>query len=378
METTLFIQIKLVDFLLALFLLVAFIQFFYWGFFYSRLAFYKGKRKNAKAGPVSVVICAKDEAENLKKYLPVILNQHYSDYEVIVVNDCSEDNTAEVLEEFEQKYAHLRTTTIKKDEKFTHGKKLALTIGIKAAKNEWLLLTDADCVPETPDWIAGMQRNFTNDTSVVLGYGGYFHKKGLLNYYIRNDTLYTAMQYFSFAMAGVPYMGVGRNLAYRRSVFFENKGFASHIKLASGDDDLFVNQIATKKNTKVEFNVQGHTRSEAKNTFFKWADQKKRHLTTGKHYNLKTKWLLGGEVISRVAFYLFFIGLMLNMKYLILLVSIFVLRSVLVEIIIKLSAKHLNEKYLFLTSQAYDFVSPFMNFTFIIVNKFTPRKPSWK
>lgn len=364
--------------LLSLFLLMALIQFFYWGFFYFRLAFYKEKRKNSKAGPVSVVICAKDEAENLKKYLPIILNQHYSDYEVIVVNDCSEDNTPEVLEEFEQKYPHLRTTTIKKDDKFTHGKKLALTIGIKAAKNEWLLLTDADCVPETPDWITGMQKNFTNDTSVVLGYGGYFHKKGLLNNYIRNDTLYTAIQYLSFAMTGVPYMGVGRNLAYRRSVFFENKGFSSHVKLASGDDDLFVNQIAGKKNTKVEFNAKSHTRSEAKNTFQKWAKQKKRHLTTGKHYNLRTKWLLGVELFSRVAFYMFFIGLMLNMKFVIFLVSIFVLRSVLMGIIINLSAKHLNEKFLFLTSQAYDFVSPFMNFAFVIANKFSSRKPSWK
>lgn len=378
METILFNQTKMGDLLLSLFLLMAFIQFFYWGFFYSRLAFYKEKRKNSKAGPVSVVICAKDEAENLKKYLPVILNQHYSDYEVIVVNDCSEDNTSEVLEEFKQKYPHLRTTSIKKDEKFTHGKKLALTIGIKAAKNEWLLLTDADCVPETPDWIAGMQKNFTNDTSVVLGYGGYFHKKGLLNNYIRNDTLYTAIQYLSFAMAGVPYMGVGRNLAYRRSVFFENKGFSSHVKLASGDDDLFVNQIAGKKNTKVEFNAKNHTRSEAKNTFQKWANQKKRHLTTGKHYYLRTKWLLGVELFSRVAFYMFFIGLMLNMKFIILLVSIFVLRSVLIGIIINLSAKHLNEKFLFLTSQAYDFVSPFMNFAFVIANKFSSRKPSWK
>ncbi|MCD6598647.1 MAG: glycosyltransferase, partial [Bacteroidales bacterium] len=329
METIIFNQIKLGDLLLILFLLAAFIQFFYWGFFYSRLAFYKEKRKNSKACPVSVVICAKDEAENLKKYLPVILSQHYPDYEVIVVNDCSEDNTAEVLEEFEKKFAHLRTTIIKKDEKFTHGKKLALTIGIKAAKNEWLLLTDADCVPETPDWISGMQKNFTNDTSVVLGYGGYFYKKGLLNNYIRNDTLYTAIQYFSFAMAGIPYMGVGRNLAYRRSVFFENKGFSSHAKLASGDDDLFVNQIAEKKNTKVEFNTKSHTRSEAKNTFKKWVKQKKRHLTTGRYYDLKTKWLLGVEVLSRVIFYLLFISLILNMKFVILMVCILVLRSVL-------------------------------------------------
>jgi cellulose synthase/poly-beta-1,6-N-acetylglucosamine synthase-like glycosyltransferase len=378
MDTTLFNHFTITDLFLSALMLSALLQFFYWGFFYSRIAFYKEKRKNAKPCPVSVVICAKDEGENLKKYLPSVLTQNYSDYEVIVVNDCSEDNTAEILEEFEKKYPRLRTTTIKKDAKFTHGKKLALTIGIKAAKNEWLLMTDADCKPESQEWISSIQKNFTNDTSVVLGYGGYFSGKGFLNNYIRNDALLVAIQYLSFAMTGLPYMGVGRNLAYRRSVFFDNKGFSSHAKLASGDDDLFVNQIANKNNTKVEISPESHTRTEAKKTFSEWAKQKRRHLTTGSHYNLRTKWLLGGELISRVFFYISFLVLIISLKYPVLVGSVFVLRAVLMGIVIKLSMNHLNEKYLFLTSQAYDFVSLIVNFFFFIANKLSPRKPSWK
>lgn len=378
MDTILSGHLKIIDIILYLFVLSALLQFFYWGYLYSRLGYYKEKRKKAKHCPVSVVICAKDEGENLKKYLPSILTQNYSEYEVIVVNDCSEDNTAEILEEFEKKYPRLRTTTIKKDAKFTHGKKLALTIGIKAAKNEWLLMTDADCVPETPDWITSMQKNFTSDTSVVLGYGGYFQRRSLLNNYIRNDALSVAIQYLSFAMAGVPYMGVGRNLAYRRSVFFENKGFSSHVKLASGDDDLFVNQIANKNNTKIEIRHESHTRTEAKKTFAEWAKQKRRHLTTGSHYNLKIKWLLGGEILSRVFFYISFLFLIIGLNFPVLVASVFILRAVLMGIVIKLSMNHLNEKYLFLTSQAYDFVSPMVNFFFFIANKFSPRKPSWK
>jgi glycosyltransferase involved in cell wall biosynthesis len=378
MDIILFNHFTIADLFLFVFLLTALFQFFYWGFFYSRLAFYKEKRKNAKLCPVSVVICAKDEGENLKKYLPSVLTQSYPDYEVIVVNDCSEDNTAEVLEEFEKKYPRLRTTAIKKDAKFTHGKKLALTIGIKAAKNEWLLMTDADCKPESREWISSMQKNFTNDTSVVLGYGGYFSGKGFLNNYIRNDALMVAIQYLSFAMTGLPYMGVGRNLAYRRSVFFDNKGFSSHAKLVSGDDDLFVNQIANKNNTKIEISPESHTRTEAKRPFSEWAKQKRRHLTTGSHYNLRTKWLLGGELISRVFFYISFLILIISLKYSVLVGSIFILRVVLMGIVVKLSMNHLNEKYLFLTSQAYDFVSPIVNFFFFIANKLSPRKPSWK
>ncbi len=378
MDINLLNHFTIADLILFIFLLSALFQFFYWGFFYSRLAFYKEKRKNAKHCPVSVIICAKDEGENLKKYLPSVLTQNYSDYEVIVVNDCSEDNTAEILEEFEKKYPRLRTTAIKKDAKFTHGKKLALTIGIKAAKNEWLLMTDADCEPESPEWISSMQKNFTSDTSVVLGYGGYFQGKGLLNNYIRNDALSVAIQYLSFTMRGLPYMGVGRNLAYRRSVFFDNKGFSSHAKLASGDDDLFVNQVANKNNTKIEISRESFTHTEAKKSFPEWAKQKRRHLTTGKYYNSKTKWLLGGELFSRVFFYIGFLILIINLSYPVLVASVFVLRAVLIGIVIKLSMNHLNEKYLFLTSQAYDFVSPLVNFFFFIANKFSPRKPSWK
>jgi len=225
----------------AIFGLTSAVQLFYYLYFYLSLLKKRPAGDPGKKGPVSVIICARNEEENLRAFMPSVLTQDYPDYEVIVVNDCSEDNTFEVLGELIPRYPHLRVSTVQKDPKFTHNKKFAQFIGIKAAANEYLLFTDADCQPVSPGWITGMVSHFSEKTDFVLGYGGFFRGKGLLNQYIRYDTMTIAMQYLGMAIRGLPYMGVGRNLAYKRSVFFKNKGFSSHNYVISGDDDLFVN-----------------------------------------------------------------------------------------------------------------------------------------
>jgi len=227
------------------------IQLFYYLFFYLSVYLRKFSETKKTVEPVSIIICARNEAENLQNFLPSILEQSYPDFEVIVVNDCSEDNSYVILSNYQTKYPHLRISNVNKDPKFTHNKKFAQFIGIKAARNEILLFTDSDCKPESDKWLEGMTSHFDSKTSFVLGYGGYLSEKGFLNKYIRYDSLTIAMQYLGMAIRGLPYMGVGRNLAYRRSVFFENKGFGSHNHIVSGDDDLFVNSIANGKNTSV-------------------------------------------------------------------------------------------------------------------------------
>jgi len=362
------------------FAIVLIIQLFYYLFFYSRILFIKNiHHVTGINNPVSVIICARNEADNLTKNLPLILNQQYSDFEVIVVNDCSEDETEFVLERFQKQYKHLKVTTIKQDAKFRHSKKLALTIGIKAAQNEWILLTDADCCPESPKWIERMQGNFLNDTDIVIGYGGFYKKKSFLNNLIRFDSLFIALQYFTFAIAGKPYMGVGRNLAYRKSLFFTNKGFANHRHLDSGDDDLFVNEVATGKNTRIELTPESITRTESKPTFRDWYYQKKRHITTGHLYKASTKFRLAFEVFSRVFFYpLFILCLIFFTEYYIYILGAFTLRMILQLIIIKVTMNRLKEKFLLLPSLLYDIIVPYLNFMFLISNIFTSKQLKWK
>ena len=364
---------------LTVFGLSLFIQLFYYFIFYIRVSVKRKAKMESveKLPPVSIVICAKNEADNLQKNLPLILEQRYPDYEVIVVNDCSEDNTEAILNDFKNFYPHLKTTTIKKDEKFQHFKKLALTIGIKAASNEWLLLTDADCRPTTKKWLLTMATKFTNN-KIVLGYSRYKKTKGFINSIIRAETALNGIQYLSFALAGNPYKGVGRNLAYRKSMFFENKGFARHIKLISGDDDLFINQVATKTNTEVEYDYTAQTISEPKGTFSSWFYQKRRHMTTRKHYSKRSKFLIDTEIISRTLLFASFATLMFISNiytYVILAFGVYFLSQI---IITKTILNRLKERQIFLTCIVYNLIAPFILLAIRLKNISKPISNKWK
>lgn len=339
--------------------LAVFIQLFYYLFFYLRII-QKPHINPNHTPPVSVIICARNEEENLKQYLPSILNQNYPQFEVIVVNDASEDNSAWVLDAFAKQFPHLKVSTIKKDEKFNHSKKLAVTIGIKAANYEHLLFTDADCEATSSDWIKQMVQSYKPDTEIVLGYGGYIKTKGFLNKLIRFDSLFIAMQYMGFAKAGIPYMGVGRNLSYKKTLFFYNKGFAHHASLQSGDDDLFVNETANKQNT--EINTTAHTRSKAKNSFALWIIQKKRHQTTFHRYKKRHQFLLTIEPISRALFYLMIPALLiLDLNIYPIVLSLFTLRLIILVFTYYFSTKTLKEQDLLLFSPLFDILYLFID-----------------
>jgi glycosyltransferase involved in cell wall biosynthesis len=291
--------------LFSLFIFTVVTQLFYYLFFFRRIAFYQNKSKTqSQQHPVSVVICARDEDENIARNLPGILVQQYpSTHEVIVVNDNSVDDSKYILQELKRTFKFLNVIELTHEAKLISGKKYPLSIGIKEAKNEILLLTDADCVPASEFWLQKMQDAYYNGVEVVLGYGGYHKLPGVLNKLIRFETFHSALQYLSYAIAGVPYMGVGRNLSYKRDVFIRNKGFASINHIPSGDDDLFINKVATNKNTSVVLDPEAITLSNPKITFSGWMKQKKRHYTTAKYYKPKHKFLLGLYTSTQFLFY---------------------------------------------------------------------------
>ncbi|MCW3087060.1 MAG: glycosyltransferase [Sediminibacterium sp.] len=271
------------------------IQVFYYLYFFSRLAVYKEPaRETTHEHPVSVVVCARDEAENLSRNLPGILVQEYkTSHEVVLVNDNSTDEGKYVIEEFQRSFKNINHIQLTQEAKMISGKKFPLSMGIRSAKYEILLLTDADCIPASEFWMQKMQDAYDDDTEIVLGYGAYHKKPGLLNKLVRFETFHSAIQYFSYALAGIPYMGVGRNLSYKKEVFLRNKGFSSINQIPSGDDDLFINQVANAANTAIVIDHQAHTLSEPKNSWGDWMTQKYRHYTTSKYYRSGHKFLLG-------------------------------------------------------------------------------------
>ena len=286
------------------------IQCFHLFFRFSRLAFHNIQNTPSARQPVSVVICARNELKNLQLHLESVLNQDYPDFQVIVVNDCSWDESQSFLDEMALKYSNLKVVSIKEQEKYLHGKKFALSLGIKAASHELLLLTDADCIPASSDWIGRMSSSYKQGIDLVIGYGGYCKAPGLLNRIIRFDTFFNAIQYISAALAGEPYMGVGRNLSYRKSLFFKNKGFANHNHLLSGDDDLFVNETAGNGNVAVQLHPDSFTWSVAKSTFGSWFRQKRRHQTTSAFYKPSHQLLIGSFFISQFLFLIFSVVLL--------------------------------------------------------------------
>ncbi|HEY0058003.1 MAG TPA: glycosyltransferase [Flavisolibacter sp.] len=332
----------------SIFLLLALVQVFYYLFFFSRLAYHKPTAADhSQQHPVSVIICARDEEENLGRNLPAVLDQEYpSTHEVIVINDNSVDDSKYSLAEMQKAHRQLQVVDLEQEAKGIAGKKFPLSIGIKESKHELILLTDADCKPASPQWIYTMQAAFGEGIEVALGYGAYEKAPGFLNKVIRFETFHTALQYFSYALAGVPYMGVGRNLAYRKAVFFRNKGFSSINHIPSGDDDLFINKVANKRNTAVVLDPGSFTFSAPKQTWKEWKRQKNRHYSTGKYYKTAHKFLLGLYTGSFFLFYPFFILSMVFFDWRLALVP-FVLRLLVQAIIWQKAMKRLGEHDLF-------------------------------
>jgi len=354
------------------------IQLIYFWFFYSRLAFGHNKKVSEQKLPVSVVVCARNEYENLLTFLPQILEQDYPDFEVVVVNDASDDESIYLLRDYAKKYPNLKIVDLKESLNNFKGKKFPLSIGIKSAKNEIVLLTDADCAPVSPEWIDRMQSRYHDSTiQIVLGYGGYKKEKGLLNKLIRFDAMRVAMNYLSLALSGLPYMGVGRNLSYRKSLFYKNKGFISHYRIPSGDDDLFINEVATRKNTRVEVSHESFTLSAPKTTWSEWIRQKRRHLSTVRYYRIYHQILLFIYPLSEIAFYGTFLFLALCLYQPLWLFPVFGLRLLSTAFIYKRIMKRLNENNFWMWVPFFEIFFFFFH-SFSFLTKSLNRGKYWK
>ena len=376
---------KLTDFfaqpgniIFTLFCIACFIQLFYYLFIFSKLAFYKKKERNvSQTHPVSVIICARDEAENIARNLPGTLVQKYSTtHEVIVVNDNSYDETKYILQELNKEFKQMKLVELTQEAQFIPGKKFPLSVGIKTARHEIVLLTDADCVPASEFWIDKMQAGFEEDIDIVLGYGPLKKKKGFFNKIVRWETFHTALQYLSYAQSGLTYMGVGRNLSYKKTIFFKNKGFSAHNHVPGGDDDLFINKVATKKNTTIVIDPDAFTLSEPAANWKQWVRQKTRHYTTSKYYKGIHKFLLGLYAFSQFIYYPLFILALVFFDWRWVL-GVFLLRFIIQGVIFYKTTDKLNEKDLFPWFLFFD-ISMFFYYIFFARTLIKKPGSQWK
>ncbi|MFT4521338.1 MAG: biofilm PGA synthesis N-glycosyltransferase PgaC [Bacteroidia bacterium] len=301
-------ELTATEYLIVLLGVFALIQVFYYLYYFAKIKPQNNSQTDTRQG-VSVIICARNELKNIQRNLQEVLSQTHSNFEVIVVNDGSTDGTYDYLEDLAKEQSKLRVLHLDIDERFHRGKKFAQTIGIKAAKHDTLLLTDADCRPLSSDWISIMAAQYENaETELVLGLGVIERKNNFVNWVSQLENFHTMMMYIGLANRKNAYMGVGRNLSYQRSLFFKVKGFAKHQHILSGDDDLFVNETATKSNVAICLDSNAATESVASESFPKWIQQKLRHFSTGRAYKPGHKRILGLYSFSLLGFYASLIG----------------------------------------------------------------------
>jgi len=311
-------ELKLSFYIFCLFVISITLQFLYVVLIYSRLAFRKIKKISPEENtqiPITVIIAARNDSDNLFNHLPLILEQDYPEFEVIVVNHQSIDESYHILNAYKMQYPHLKVVEVERSKHLGVGKKLPITLGIKAASHEHLVLTDADCQPTSNQWLKGMAQMFSEKKHLILGYGPYKSERTFLNSVIRFDTTMIAVNYFSFALSKIPYMGVGRNLAYSKTLFNSVHGFKSHYSISSGDDDLFVQEAATKTNCTIQLNPSTFCYSQAKQSWSEWFNQKSRHYSTSVKYSVIKKIMLGTYPLTVLMLLFSFVILLLDNEY---------------------------------------------------------------
>ena len=360
---------------------VLFLAFVYEVYFYARYMWVRKKDERSAVADdgekpgVSVVLCARNEGYNLRPYIQSLLTQDYPLYEVIIVNDGSEDDTQTVIDEYAALDKRVKTTFVPIGARMRSTKKLGLTLAAKAAQYDYLLLTDADCRPES---ISSMMEGFNKGEriEVVLGYGAYFSEDSLLNEVIQYDTLFNGVHYLGAAATGKPYMGVGRNLAYRKETFFEHGGFSDLMTEGAGDDDLFVNKVATKHNTAIVCTPESVTWSVPKRTWKSWLQQKRRHLSVSGAYNTRSKGHLMREPLARGVFYLLFVVLMVIGSPLVMSAAfvLFLLRMLLLMSMLDVSARRLGQPQMGVEVVWFDMLLPVVTGVMLMLPK---RKGIW-
>lgn len=303
--------------LFGLFSLAALIQLLYTFFVHGKMAFFKEKPllDLSELPPITVIIAARNEADNLFENLPYILQQNYPVFEVIVINNQSIDDSFHLLHAYQQQYPNLRIIEVTKNKHLKPGKKLPITLGVKGAKYEYLVMTDADCKPASNEWLQQIAMRFTAGNEIVLGYGPYMKRPGFLNRLVRFDTAWIGVSYMSMALARLPYMGVGRNMAYTKDLFNRVHGFKSHYSIPSGDDDLFIQEAAKKRNYRISLDKKSHCYSEASETWSGWIRQKTRHYTTADYYSVIKKWLLGIYPLTMLTLLITFVILVFSTEF---------------------------------------------------------------
>lgn len=335
------------------------IQIIYYLIYSTFLFQQKNKAEISKQIPISVIIFAKNSADQLQKNLAFILAQNYPKFEIVLINNVSTDNTSDILEAYKEKHDNIKIIDVENTEAFWGSKKYAMTLGIKASKYEHLLFTEANSEPRSEFWIAEMSKRISETKTINLGYANYKKEGSLFNVFIRFVNLISAIQCFSFAKSGSPFMGFKANLLYKKTDFFNVKGFINHMKIKNGETDLFIKDAAIKKNTTFTISKNSIVEVDTPKSFKNWFLKLKEKAILKKNYKPKHRFLLHFFTFSKFMFYVLGTSLFFFFSWKILL-PIVLCYYIIQYLVIGFSAKKLNEPYII-------FLLPFLEIGLLLI-----------
>jgi len=361
--------------LYVLFFLLLIQLIYFWGFF-ARLAFRKRKKPKAEKPPVSVILVAHNQYNDLNNNLKYFLDQDYPAFEVVVVSDNSDDDSNDLLRGCALENSHLSIVELKQNLNWFKGRKFPLSIGIKSAKHEILLLSDIRYRPSTNGWIGSMVEAYAPQTEIVLGYAS-FATPSKMNLWYRFTAFYDGLFYLSMALSGVTFKGVGKNLSYLKSLFYREKGFSSHYVINSGDDELFVNKSATRSNVAVQTNPVSKTIRTKKISFFQWLTNERNKLAIRRHFKFGHKVAISLFNTSTFLFYFLLAFLLISGYFFEFVIGAFALRFISQMTIFGIAQKKLSEKRLLLLSPFFELLHVLIDFFIWIVLLFSGKK-KWK
>ena len=371
-------QVALV--VLILFGVVTLIQLVYYYVIYGRFAFY---RKKAALGfrdiPISVVIVVRDDAAQVLQTLPYLLEQQYAFFEIVIVNDRSRDeNSLLAIKEYKERYPNIKIVDLSTAVSTSRGKKMAISMGIKCASYDHILLTSPNCKPASRQWLSLMAQNFQFQHRIVLGYNTFDKKKGPYSHFLHFDNLVSAMQYFSHALMHSTYRGDINNLAFIRPLFYQQKGFISYNHLLYGEEDIFIYRAATKNNTAIEFSPDATTVRQHTPQYRFWRMHKISLFFTRKYNSLKNRLLLGFYELTNLLFYVFLVLAILAALHqplaLYIILGIAALRIASMYVVMGISAKKLQEKQIIPYFLFYDILFSLLNPLYWLSAKFNHQK----
>lgn len=359
-------EVSLPSLVVILFGAITFIELAYYYLIYARFSFQRKKpQKSFYQPPVSVVMVAKDAAGVLLKTLPKFLNQQYGDFEVVVVDDNSQDDTKLLILEYQQQYTNLKLVELDTAVTTIRGEKFALSMGIRCASHPFLLVTNPECAPSSTHWLEKMAGNFEGGKQIVLGYSTFEKKNNPFNRLLHFDNLLNAIQYFSLARIHSPYRGDAKNMGFTEQVFTQQRGFAKHNHISYGEEDIFISRAANKNNTGIEYTPDAVTILQRGALHHYWKDHKQGLYYTRRYNTFRNRFLLTSYAIINLLFYValafaivYSIG---NILLIAVTAGIAAVRVISQYFVFGFAAKKLNEKQVIPGLILYDLLFALLN-----------------